>query len=159
MSTDALPRIASAVTPAVMVSACGLIVLGLINLSQALSGRLRELAREHRAGPTSDVRRRVIRKQVAILARRHLTVTWAIFLVYGAILAFTVTSLLFLGHGAVSLPSFVEPTFFLAGVLLLCGASGFAIAAVHLDGGALRLERMDVESYAEPGAGGAGPPR
>jgi hypothetical protein len=53
----------------------------------------------------------------------------------------------------------VEPTFFLAGVLLLCGASGFAIAAVHLDGGALRLERLDVESYVEPGTGGAGPPR
>jgi hypothetical protein len=157
MSADTLPRIASAVTPAVMVSACGLIVLGLINLSQALSGRLRDLTREHRAGPTTEVRRQVIRRQVAILARRHLTVTWAIFLVYGAILAFTVTSLLFLGHGFLALSSFVEPLFFLAGVLLLCGASGFAIAAVHLDGGALRLERMDVESHPGPGTGTGAP--
>ncbi len=144
MSTDALPRIASAVTPAVMVSACGLIALGLINLSQVLSGRLRELTREHRAGPTAEARRGVIRKQVAILGRRHRTITWALFLDYGAILAFTLTSLLFLGHGLVALPAVVEAALFLVGVLLLCGAAGFAIAAVHLDGGALRLEQLDV---------------
>jgi hypothetical protein len=150
MSADTLPRIASAVTPAVMVSACGLIALGLINLSQALGGRLRELTREHRAGTASNLRRPVIRKQVAILGRRHLTVTWALFLDYGAILAFSLTSLLFLAHGAVAIPAFVEPLFFLVGVLLLCGSAGFAIAAVHLDGGALRLERLDVE-----GPGGA----
>jgi hypothetical protein len=148
MSSETLPRIASAVTPAVMVSACGLIALGLINLSQALSGRLRDLTREHRAAPTAETRRQIIRRQVAILGRRHLTVTWALFLDYGAILAFTITSLLFLGHGAVAIPAFVEPFFFLVGVLLLCGASGFAIAAVHLDGGALRLERLDLDSHA-----------
>jgi hypothetical protein len=144
MPVDTLPRIASAVTPAVMVSACGLIALGLINLSQALSGRLRELTREHRAPATTEARRAVIRVQVAILGRRHLTVTWALFLDYGAILAFTLTSLLFLGHGVVALPPVVEGAFFLLGVLGLCGAAGFAIAAVHLDGGALRLERLDV---------------
>ncbi len=144
MPADTLPRIASAVTPAVMVSACGLIALGLINLSQALSSRLRDLTREHRAPPTHDARRAVIRQQVAILGRRHMTVTWALFLDYGAILAFTLTSLLFLAHGSVALPPVVEGAFFLLGVLLLCGAAGFAIAAVHLDGGALRLERMDV---------------
>jgi hypothetical protein len=145
MSPDSLPRIASAVTPAVMVSACGLIALGLINLSQALSGRLRELTREHRAAPTANGRRPVIRRQVAILGRRHLTVTWALFLDYGAILAFALTSLLFLAHGTVTIPAFIEPFFFLVGVLLLCGSAGFAIAAVHLDGGALRLERLDLE--------------
>jgi hypothetical protein len=155
MQADSLPRIASAVTPAVMVSACGLIALGLINLSQALSGRLRDLTREHRASPTTEARRQVIRKQVDILGRRHLTVTWALFLDYGAILAFTVTSLLFLGHGAVTIPAFVEPFFFLVGVLLLCGAAGFAIAAVHLDGGALRLERLDLESHAGDAKAGA----
>src|SRR5512137_2872614 len=106
MTTESLPRIASAVTPAVMVSACGLIALGLINHSQALSGRLRELTREHRATPTTEGRRPVIRAQVAILARRHQTVTWALFLVYGAILAFSFTSLLFLAHGAVTIPAF-----------------------------------------------------
>ncbi len=149
MKADALPLIASAVTPAVMVSACGLIALGLINLSQALSGRLRELGREHRAAATTEARRGVIRRQVAILARRHLTVTWALFLDYGAILAFTLTSLLFLGQGIVTLPPVVAAGSFILGVVLLCGAAGCAIAAVHLDGGALRLERMDV--LGEPG--------
>ena len=144
MQPDALPRIASAVTPAVMVSACGLIALGLINLSVSLSGRLRDLAREHRAGPAGDARRRAIRAQIAILGRRHMTVTWALFLDYGAILAFAATSLLFLGHGVVALPPVVEALAFLLGVVLLCGAAGFAIAAVHLDGGALRIEREDV---------------
>ena len=38
-----IQQIAAAVTPAVMVSACGLIALGLINLSQVLSGRLGEI--------------------------------------------------------------------------------------------------------------------
>jgi hypothetical protein len=81
---------------------------------------------------------------VAILGRRHLTVTWALFLDYGAILAFTLTSLLFLGHGVLALPMVVETLFFLVGVLFLSGAAGLAIAAVHLDGGALRLERKAV---------------
>jgi hypothetical protein len=155
MNADTLTRIASAVTPAVMVSACGLIALGLINLSQALGGRLRELTREHRAAPTTEARRKVIREQVAILGRRHLTVTWALFLDYGAILAFTLTSLLFLGHGVVTIPPAVEASSFLLGVLLLSGAAGFAIAAVHLDGGALRLEAMDVLE----GGDGGGPRR
>jgi len=150
MSADTLPRIASAVTPAVMVSACGLIALGLINLSTALSSRLRDLAREHRAGPATEARREVIRRQVVILGRRHLTVTWALFLDYGAILAFTLTSLLFLGHGMIALPMVVEALFFLLGVLLLSGAAGLAIAAVHLDGGALRLERKDVMGDGPP---------
>lgn len=144
MKSEALPLIASAVTPAVMVSACGLIALGLINLSQALSGRLRELSREHRAGTTTDARRAVLRRQVAILGQRHQTVTWALFLDYGAILAFTLTSLLFLGQGLVAFPTTVAAISFILGVVLLCGAAGFAIAAVHLDGGALRLERLDV---------------
>jgi hypothetical protein len=150
---DTLPRIASAVTPAVMVSACGLIALGLINLSQALGGRLRELTREHRAASTAEARRGVIRRQVAILAHRHQTVSRALFLDYGAILAFALTSLLFLGHGILSVPAEVEGLLFLLGVLLLCGAAGFAIAAVHLDGGALRLEQLDVLGT-DPGGGG-----
>jgi len=150
---DTLPRIASAVTPAVMVSACGLIALGLINLSQALGGRLRELTREHRAAPTTEARRGVIRRQVAILGHRHQTVSRALFLDYGAILAFALTSLLFLGHGIVRVPEVVEGLFFLLGVLLLCGAAGFAIAAVHLDGGALRLEQLDVLGDPRDGPG------
>jgi hypothetical protein len=144
MQTDVLQRIASAVTPAVMVSACGLVALGLINLAQVLAGRLREVAREFRSPSATPRRRENLRLQVAILGRRHRTVTWALFLDYGAILAFAVTSLLFLGHGAFPVPRAVEAVAFLVGVLLLCAAAVFAILAVHLNGGALRLEQQDI---------------
>jgi hypothetical protein len=147
MQSDVLQRIASAVTPAVMVSACGLIALGLINLAQVLAGRLREVAREYR--------RENLRAQVAILARRHRTVTWALFLDYGAILAFAITSLLFLAHGLYPVPRAVEALAFLVGVLLLCVAAAFAIMAVHLNGGALRFEQEDVLGGDE-GPGGPG---
>jgi hypothetical protein len=146
MQPDVLSRIASAVTPAVMVSACGLIALGLINLAQVLAGRLRETAREFRSPAVSARRRDNLRAQVAILGRRHRTVTRALFLDYGAILAFALTSLFFLGHGLFPVPRAVEAGSFLLGVLLLCGAAVFAILAVHLDGGALRLEQEDVLS-------------
>jgi hypothetical protein len=144
MQTDVLQRIASAVTPAVMVSACGLVALGLINLVQVLAGRLREVAREYRNPSITARRRENLRAQVSILGRRHRTVTWALFLDYGAILAFAVTSLLFLGHGVFLVPRAIEAMAFLVGVLLLCAAAGFAIMAVHLNGGALRLEQEDV---------------
>jgi hypothetical protein len=144
MQIDVLQRIASAVTPAVMVSACGLIALGLINLAQVLAGRLREVAREYRSPTVTARRRENLRAQVAILARRHRTVTWALFLDYGAILAFAITSLLFLAHGLFPVPRAVEAMAFLVGVLLLCVAAAFAIMAVHLNGGALRFEQEDV---------------
>jgi len=148
---DVLQRIASAVTPAVMVSACGLIALGLINLAQVLSLRLREVAREFRSPSVTERRRDNLRAQVAILGRRHQTVTRALFLDYGAILAFAVTSLLFLGHGIFPVPHAVEASAFLIGVLLLCGSAVFGILAVHLNGGALRLEQEDILVQEESG--------
>src|SRR3989337_1419441 len=54
---DAIQRIAAAVTPAVMVSACALIALGLDNQVSRMAMRLRELAREHRALPAGHPRR------------------------------------------------------------------------------------------------------
>ncbi|BDG08068.1 DUF2721 domain-containing protein [Anaeromyxobacter paludicola] len=143
MTGDALQRIAAAVTPAVMVSACGLIALGLDNQASRMAMRLRELAGEHRREEGAD-RRPHLREQVAILGRRHRLIARALLLDYAALLAFVATSLLSLAQGLVPIPAEVPFLTFLAGVLGLGAMAVFAILAVNLAGAALRLEQREV---------------
>ncbi len=144
MDGDAVQRIAVAVTPAVMVSACGLIALGLDNQTSRISLRLRELAREFRASSAAGARRELLQRQVAILGRRHGIMARALFLNYGAILAFIATSLLSLAEGLVPIPAALPLLVFLLGVLLLGGTATLAIASIYFARAALRLEERDV---------------
>src|SRR5512138_2029878 len=99
-----LQQIAAAVTPAVMVSACGLIALGLDNQIARMALRLRELAREHRAREVSPARRAALAEQIATLDRRHGLYFLALLLNYAALLAFVVTSLLWLAQAFMPVP-------------------------------------------------------
>src|SRR5512141_2229164 len=94
LAPDAVQSITVAVTPAVMVSACGLIALGLDNQASRMSLRLREMAREFRELLPASSRRVLIQSQVAIMRRRHRILARALLLNYGALFAFVVTSLL-----------------------------------------------------------------
>ncbi|HZZ85856.1 MAG TPA: DUF2721 domain-containing protein [Anaeromyxobacteraceae bacterium] len=156
MTGDSLQRIAAAVTPAVMVSACGLIALGLDNQASRTSLRLRELAAEHRREEGQAARRPLLREQVAILGRRHAIIARAQLLDYGALFAFVVTSLLSLAQGLLPIPPEVPFLAFLAGVAMLGTMAIFAIASVHLSGAALRLEQREIlERGGDRGAGGS----
>jgi len=142
MSGDALQRIAVAVTPAVMVSACGLIALGLDNQTARLAMRLRDLIHEHRSA--EPLRRSLLRAQVVLLSRRHAIVARALLLDYGALFAFIVTSLLSLAQGLVALPAEIPFVSFLIGVLMLGATAILAMGSVFQARSALRLEEQEV---------------
>jgi hypothetical protein len=126
-----LQEIGAAVTPAVMVSACGLIALGLDNQISRMANRLRELAREHRSPDASSGRRAAVAHQVAILDRRHALYYRALILNYAALFAFVLTSLLWLAQAAFPLPPELPVVVFALGVLLLAGMAVLVIAAIH----------------------------
>jgi hypothetical protein len=145
---DAIQRIASAVTPAVMVSACALIALGLDNQVSRMATRLRELAREHRALPADHPRKAFLHAQVVAFDARHQILTRALQLDYGALLAFIVTSLLDLASVLLPIARGLALLPFVAGVILLCGSSVYVMRSLHQARVALLLERREIEDDA-----------
>ena len=154
----ALQQIAAAVTPAVMVSACGLVALGLDNQISRMANRLRELAREHRSGSATEARRAAVAAQVAVLDRRHSLYFRALILNYSALLAFVLTSLLWLAQAAVPIPLELPVLVFALGVLMLAGMAVLVIAAIHLARNTIRAEAAEVlgPEGQEPGEGQPG---
>src|SRR5512133_1987706 len=143
MNANALQQIAAAVTPAVMVSACGLIALGLDNQTARMANRLRELVREFRLDEAPD-RRDLLAHQVAVLDLRHQRYSRALLLNYGALFAFVVTSLLWLGQGFLPIPSGVPVATFAVGVALLAGMAVYVISSITLARKTVRAEAADV---------------
>jgi hypothetical protein len=141
---EPLQQIAAAVTPAVMVSACGLIALGLDNQIARMSARLRELAREHRAPELSRARREGVAAQVAVLDRRHALYFRALILVYASMFAFVLTSLLWLAQAFVPVPPQLPVAVFAVGVLMLAGMAVLAIASVQLARHTIQAEASEV---------------
>lgn len=137
---DAVARIAAAVTPAVMVSACGLVALGLDNQIARMSGRLRDLTREHRDPALPSARRELVEAQVRVLDRRHGLYSRALLLVYGALFAFVVTSLLWLGDAFLPIPPVFPVLLFALGVLMLAAMAVLVIAAIGLARETVRAE-------------------
>lgn len=130
VAMDGASQIAAAVTPAVMVSACGLVALGLDNQTARMSARLRELTREWRELPPPSPRRAVVAGQIEILDRRHGLYSRALLANYGALLAFVGTSLLWLTQGALGLPGALPVVIFGLGVVMLAVMAVLVIAAI-----------------------------
>jgi hypothetical protein len=128
---NGIQQIGAAVTPAVMVSACGLVALGLDNQISRMANRLRELAREHRSPEATPSRRATIAAQVAVLDRRHAIYYRALILNYAGLFAFVLTSLLWLAQAAFPIPTELPVLVFAFGVLLLAGMAVLVIAAIH----------------------------
>jgi hypothetical protein len=139
-----LQLVASAVTPAVMVSACGLIALGLDNQISRMANRLRDLAREYRAAESSPERRAVLAGQVAVLDRRHALYYRALILNYAAVFAFVLTSALWLGQDRFSLPPEIPAAVFAMGVVMLAGTAVFVIASIHHARATIQAEADEV---------------
>jgi hypothetical protein len=142
---DSLQRIAAAVAPAVMVSACGTLALGLDNQLARMSLRMRDLLKECRtAAVSADPRRRdVLLRQVEILGRRHARLSVGIFLAYTALFSFVLTSLLFLAQKIIGTPPALPIGTFAFGVVSLAGVALLAISSVRLSRAAIRLEMAD----------------
>ncbi len=141
---NAIQQIAAAVTPAVMVSACALVALGLDNQISRMALRLRELAREHRGDAVSSSRRAAVAAQVAILDRRHGLYFRALILDYGALFAFVVTSAIGLAQAFVPVPAEFPLAVFALGVLMLAAMALLVIAAITLARTTIQAEADEV---------------
>ena len=160
MNANPLQQIAAAVTPAVMVSACGLVALGLDNQTARMAMRLRELAHEWRELPEDAVRRGMLAAQVRVLDRRHGLYSRALLLNYGALFAFVVTSLLWLAQSYWTVPTEVPLLTFGAGVAMLAGMAIFVIASVTLARSTIVAEAAEIlgEGAPAPRSGVGAPP-
>ncbi|ABC81057.1 hypothetical protein Adeh_1283 [Anaeromyxobacter dehalogenans 2CP-C] len=144
-----------------MVSACGLIALGLDNQAARMAARLRDLAREWRALPPHAARRGAVAEQVAVLDRRHGLYSRALLLNYGALFAFVVTSLLWLGQAYWSVPPELPVLVFGLGVAMLAAMAVLVIASITLARSTIEAEAAEVlrERRAPPASGRPAPAR
>ena len=95
MTAGLLSLVQSMVTPAVMISACGLLLLSVSNKLARIVDRIRGLNTEDRelAADVDAVRRLSIRNQIDTLLRRALLLRNACGLLYLAVAVFALTSL------------------------------------------------------------------
>jgi hypothetical protein len=140
--------IGAAVTPAVMVSGCGILATGLDNQVARMTTRVRDMVREWRTLPEGHARRALLRQEIVILDRRHGLLAMALMLDYAAILSFVVTSLLYLVQRRFSVPEVAPVLSFLLGVVLLGGIAVYALASLRLSRRAIRLEMREL--FEEP---------
>ncbi|HEX8820800.1 MAG TPA: DUF2721 domain-containing protein [Archangium sp.] len=141
---SSLRVIGAAVTPAVMVSACGILATGLDNQIGRMTSRMREMLREWRSLPEGEPRREVLRAEVAILDRRHLLLARALGMAYGALISFVMTSLLYLTQRRFSVPEVLPVVAFSVGVVLLGCIAVFALASLRLGRDAIALEKREM---------------
>ncbi|MBN1209129.1 MAG: DUF2721 domain-containing protein [Myxococcaceae bacterium] len=127
-----LRLIGAAVTPAVMVSGCGILATGLGNQVPRMTPRVRDMAREWRTLPEGHARRTLLRQEVAILDRRHALLARALMLDYAAMLSFVLTSLLYLVQRRFNVPEVAPVVSFMLGVVLLGGIAIYALASLRL---------------------------
>ncbi len=155
MDVSSLRLIGAAVTPAVMVSGCGILATGLDNQVARMTTRMREMMREWRTLPEGHSRRAMLREEVAILDRRHVLLARALMLAYAALLSFVVTSLLYLVQRHFEIPEQAPVVAFSLGVVLLGGIAVFALASLRLGRKAILLEEHELfnEPPSPPGRG------
>ncbi|RKH33228.1 DUF2721 domain-containing protein [Corallococcus llansteffanensis] len=152
---SSIQLIGTAVTPAVMVSGCGILATGLDNQISRITSRLRDMVREWRTLPEGHPRRTLLRDEVAIMDRRHAILAKAIGFTYAALLSFVATSLLYLLRRSVPVPEALPVASFSLGVLLLGTMAVFALASLRLSRRAIALEREDLfRDGPPPGASG-----
>jgi hypothetical protein len=96
MESSTANVITMAVAPIVMVSAAGLLFIGVQTKNLHLADRVRDLMREYRSagGPDHEQRRDAIRAQVTLFERRLRLSQHALESLYGAIVCFVMTGLL-----------------------------------------------------------------
>lgn len=141
---SSIQLIGTAVTPAVMVSGCGILATGLDNQISRITSRLRDMVREWRTLPEGHPRRTLLRDEVAIMDRRHAILAKAIGFTYAALLAFVATSLLYLLRRSVPVPEALPVASFSLGVLLLGTTAVFALASLRLSRRAIAMERAEL---------------
>ena len=124
METSTVDVIATAVAPIVMVSATGLLFIGVQTKNIHLADRVRDLMREYREAISCEDKehREALRAQIVLFERRIRLSQRALESLYGAIVSFVTTTLLlavapWIGHTVV--PSPVTGGIFILGIASL----------------------------------------
>ncbi len=147
--------ITSAVAPIVMVSAAGLLFMGVQTKNLHLSDRIRTLMAEYRAltaRPADDARRQQILEQVVLFNRRIHLSQRALELLYIAIVCFVLTSLLLAGApwvGGLVMPASTAGVF-VAGVVFLLLALVMEYREMHVG---LKTIAIEIEGALRDGRG------
>lgn len=144
MDPSTLRLIGAAVTPAVMVSGCGILATGLDNQIARMTHRMREMLKELRALPHGHSRRRVLKAEVEILDARHAILARAQMSAYAAMISFVLTSLLYLVQARLPVFGPLPLVTFAIGVCLIGTVAVFALGSLRLGRSAIRLEKEEM---------------
>jgi hypothetical protein len=143
---DTVTALTSAVAPVVMVSAAGLLFMGVQAKNLHLADRIRALMSEYRSPETTDPRRAQLMAQLRLFHRRIRLSQWALDMIYVAILCFVLTSLLLasaLWFGPPVVPVIIVVIFALGvAVLVLALVLEFVEMSLALE--TIRIEMRDV---------------
>ena len=141
----ALQTISAAVTPVVMISACGTLTISVNSRQQHLSDKIRAAAAESRSDAVSPQRRHQLHEQIAVFRQRFLYSWFAAIALYGAIGCFVATTIgiLWTQRGLSS----GEPVLlvcFVAGLLLMFTAACCVVVEVSHSWRTLEIEVRDL---------------
>lgn len=151
VSSSTIQQIQYILAPAVMISSCALIILGLQTKYSNLANRFRALIQEKRQlssqeerGSMSTVRIFNIQQQVGVLFKRAKYIHDALLLCYSGIVCFIATSLLMFVDQfvPVSIHRLIIAVF-ITGLMLVLALAVCMIAEIHYFYNALKLERQE----------------
>lgn len=149
MPAGLLGLVQSMVTPAVMISACGLLLLSVSNKLGRIVDRIRDLNSEDR-GLSVDVdavRRLSIRNQIDLLLRRAVVLRNACGLLYLAVAVFALTSLCVGLSGAAQLFEVLMLVLFVIGLAAVVWAGILAYLEIRLSHRAVAEEIKELRLH------------
>ncbi len=147
IGTDAiLSVISAAVTPVVLVSACGTLTISVNTRQQHLSDLVRANSSESRSEKVSDERRSQLSEQLRLLVRRFALTSFAATSLYGAIACFLATTLVIAASGRAPSARFSAPALalFIFGLSLTVGAAVATVLEVALSRHTMTIELRDL---------------
>ena len=149
MPAGLLGLVQSMVTPAVMISACGLLLLSISNKLGRIVDRIRDLNSEDRGLPADvdSVRRLSIRNQIDLLLRRALLLRNACGLLYLAVAVFALTSLCIGLSGAARVFEVLMLVLFVVGLATVVWAGILAYLEIRLSHRAVAEEIKELRLH------------
>lgn len=147
IGTDAiLSVISAAVTPVVLVSACGILTSSVNIRQQHLSDLVRANSAETRSEKVSEERRSQLSEQLRLLVRRFALTSFAATALYGAIACFLATTLVIAASGRAPVGRFSAPALalFIFGLSLTFVAAVATVLEVALSRHTMTIELRDL---------------
>lgn len=141
-----LSVISAAVTPVVMISACGTLLINVNNRQQSLSSLVRATSTEIRSASVSTERQAQLHEQLVVFNRRF-TCTWfSSCALYGASTCLLLTTLLIVWtEHRLSQGPLLPLVFFVLGLSLMLGAAISSVVEVALSRRTLQIEMRDLD--------------